>query len=103
MIEARVEGQGITRPAYLEGDTSALRLACALMMLAGATAYAAMHAGGIQNSLAIMMAGCVGMYMAMNIGANDVATNVGAAVGPGALTMAGALAIKEIVPLGNAP
>ncbi len=43
------------------------------------------------------------------LGANDVATNVGAAVGSGALTMAGALAIavisgllflaiKEIVP-----
>ncbi len=113
MIESRIEGQRISGPTYLKGDTSALRLTCALMMLAGATAYAATHAGGIQNSLAIMMAGCVGMYMAMNIGANDVATNVGAAVGSGALTMAGALAIavisgllflaiKEIVPLGNA-
>lgn len=96
MIEARIEVQRLSRPTYLKGDTSALRLACALMMLAGATAYAAMHAGGIQNSLAIMLAGCVGMYMAMNIGANDVATNVGAAVGSGALTMAGALAIAVV-------
>ena len=65
-------------------------------MLVGATAYAAMHTGGIQNGLAIMMAGLVGMYMAMNIGANDVANNVGAAVGSGALTMGGALVIAMV-------
>ena len=96
MMEAQVKGQRISRPTYLKGDTSALRLACALIMLTGATAYAAMHAGGIQNGLAIMMAGFVGMYMAMNIGANDVANNVGVAVGSGALTMAGAIAIAVV-------
>ncbi len=96
MMEAQVKGQRISRPTYVKGDTSALRLACALIMLTGATAYAAMHAGGIQNGFAIMMAGFVGMYMAMNIGANDVANNVGVAVGSGALTMAGALAIAVV-------
>lgn len=62
-------------------------------MLVGATAYAATQVADLQNGVMIMVAGLGGMYMAMNIGANDVANNVGAAVGSGALTMTGALVI----------
>ena len=40
--------------------------------------------------------------MAMNIGANDVANNVGPAVGSKALTMLGALAIAAIFEAGGA-
>ena len=96
MMDAKVKGQRISPPTYLKGNSSVLRLTCALIMLAGATAYAATYAGGVQNGLAIMMAGLVGMYMALNIGANDVANNVGAAVGSGALTMTGALVIAVV-------
>jgi PiT family inorganic phosphate transporter len=41
-------------------------------------------------------AGIVGGYMALNIGANDVANNVGPAVGARALTMMGALVIAAV-------
>jgi len=41
----------------------------------------------------IVLAGLLGAYMALNIGANDVANNIGPAVGSKALTMTGALVI----------
>lgn len=44
----------------------------------------------------VVMAAVVGGYMALNIGANDVANNMGPAVGAKALTMAGALAIAAV-------
>lgn len=47
-------------------------------------------------SYVLVVAGIIGAYMAMNIGANDVANNVGPAVGARALTMAGAIAIAVI-------
>ena len=96
MIETQVKGQKSSKPTYAEGEAAGLRLIAALILLVAATAYAATHVDGVQNGLAIMMAGCVGMYMAINIGANDVANNVGAAVGSGALTMTGALAIAVV-------
>ena len=44
----------------------------------------------------------IGLYMAMNIGANDVANNVGPAVGSGALTMFAAIVIAAIFEAGGA-
>jgi len=44
----------------------------------------------------IVLAGLLGAYMALNIGANDVANNIGPAVGSKALTMTGALVIAAI-------
>jgi len=44
----------------------------------------------------LMVAALVGAYMAMNIGANDVANNVGPAVGAGALTLTGAIILAVI-------
>ena len=44
----------------------------------------------------LVLAGVFGAYMAMNIGANDVANNVGPAVGSGALTIGGAIVIASI-------
>ena len=52
--------------------------------------------GEAENSTIIIIAGIIGGYMALNIGANDVANNVGAAVGSRALTMTGALVIAMI-------
>ncbi len=48
------------------------------------------------QSIFVIMAAVVGGYMALNIGANDVANNMGPAVGANALTMAGALAIAAV-------
>ncbi len=44
----------------------------------------------------LVLAALFGAYMAMNIGANDVANNVGPAVGAGALTIGGAIVIASI-------
>ncbi len=44
----------------------------------------------------LVLAAVFGAYMAMNIGANDVANNVGPAVGSGALTIGGAIVIASI-------
>jgi PiT family inorganic phosphate transporter len=85
------------------GDKGAwLRLLAGLAMLAGAAAYVGSEASGQEQILVIVIAGVVGMYMAMNIGANDVANNVGAAVGSGALTMIGALAIASVFEVAGA-
>ncbi len=50
----------------------------------------------------LTMAAVFGAYMAMNIGANDVANNVGPAVGSGALTIGGAVIIASIFEAGGA-
>lgn len=51
---------------------------------------------GGQNNGLLIVAAAIGGYMALNIGANDVANNVGPAVGSKALTMAGAIIIAAI-------
>ena len=47
-------------------------------------------------SIELVVAAMIGGYMAMNIGANDVANNVGPAVGSSALTLTGAIIIAGI-------
>lgn len=50
----------------------------------------------IENNLFLIIGAVFGAYMAMNIGANDVANNVGPAVGSKALTMTGAIFLAAI-------
>lgn len=52
--------------------------------------------GTESNSWIVIIAACLGAYMALNIGANDVANNMGPAVGANALSMGGAIAIAVI-------
>ncbi|MBT2130335.1 inorganic phosphate transporter [Aliiroseovarius lamellibrachiae] len=52
--------------------------------------------GGTPTSLVVVMAAAFGAYMAINIGANDVANNMGPAVGANALTMGGAIVIAAL-------
>ena len=69
------------------------RLGVAVLFIVGIMLYLESQ-GEVSNMLII--AGIIGGYMAINIGANDVANNVGPAVGSRALTMAGAIAIAAI-------
>lgn len=48
------------------------------------------------QGMMLVVAAMIGGYMAMNIGANDVANNVGPAVGSKSITMAGAIVIAAI-------
>jgi PiT family inorganic phosphate transporter len=52
--------------------------------------------GGTETSYVVIAAAAFGAYMAVNIGANDVANNMGPAVGANALTMGGAIVIAAL-------
>ncbi len=56
----------------------------------------------VQGSHLLIIAAVIGGYMAMNIGANDVANNVGPAVGAGAMTMLSAIIIAGFFEAGGA-
>jgi len=68
----------------------------AILFLAGVAAIASFIMAGQAGALVIVSAAAIGGYMALNIGANDVANNVGPAVGAKALTLGGALVIAAI-------
>lgn len=68
----------------------------AIVFLALTALFAALHAGAQTDAAVLVAAAVLAGYMALNIGANDVANNVGPAVGARAMTMAGALVIAAI-------
>lgn len=57
---------------------------------------------GVNKPVLLIFSAIVGGYMALNIGANDVANNVGPAVGSQALTMTGAIIIAAVCEIGGA-
>ena len=72
------------------------RLGAALFFMVAVLTYSFISTGGVPNNIFLAVAALFGAYMAMNIGANDVANNVGPAVGSKALTMGGAIVIAAI-------
>ncbi len=78
------------------------RLGLALLFMMAVLMYSFMSTGSIPNNMFLAIAALFGAYMAMNIGANDVANNVGPAVGSKALTMLGAIVIAAIFEAGGA-
>lgn len=71
-----------------------LRLAMSLMFMTLVAIYTHINYGYI--SLTLVIAALIGGYMAINIGANDVANNIGPAVGSKAMTMTTAIFIAAI-------
>ncbi len=68
----------------------------ALLFLGLSAALAAFLFFDEPNWLIVAAAAAIGGYMALNIGANDIANNVGPAVGARAMTMVTALAVTAI-------
>ena len=77
-----------TRPLVAPGA------ALIFILLAGIAAM--LFLGQSSNTAIVVIAAALGAYMALNIGANDVANNMGPAVGANALTMGGAIAIAVV-------
>ena len=73
-----------------------IKLGFALFFMVAVLTYSFLSTGSIPNNVFLAIAALFGAYMAMNIGANDVANNVGPAVGSKALTMGGAIVIAAI-------
>ncbi|PYF12030.1 PiT family inorganic phosphate transporter [Rhodobacter viridis] len=80
--------QFVARPLVAPG------LGLAFIVLAGV--FAGILMGAHPGGLIVVFAAAIGAYMALNIGANDVANNMGPAVGANALTLGGALIIAAI-------
>ena len=58
-----------------------MRLGIGLLFIAIVVLYTYAKTGNVPNNIFLVIATVFGAYMAMNIGANDVANNVGPAVG----------------------
>ncbi|UWQ95313.1 inorganic phosphate transporter [Rhodobacteraceae bacterium M385] len=91
----------LARFSYLENATNMVArpmvgtgVSLVFVLLAGLGAM--LFFGQANNTLIVVVAACLGAYMALNIGANDVANNMGPAVGANALSMGGAIAIAVI-------
>lgn len=83
--------------ATKRGQREFFRLGLGLLFVVSIMIYTALGLGvtGAQGIM-LVVAAMIGGYMAMNIGANDVANNVGPAVGSRAITMTGAIIIAAI-------
>ena len=79
--------------AQVQGQVAA-RIGLGLLFLIAVWIFASNQ--GIAFSPFVVAAAVIGGYMAMNIGANDVANNVGPAVGSKALTLTGAILIAAV-------
>ncbi|MEQ8902277.1 MAG: anion permease [Roseovarius sp.] len=80
--------------AYVSRPLVAPGVALAFMVMAGLAAAVLFDTTPV--NLVVIAAAVIGAYMAINIGANDVANNMGPAVGANALSMGGAIAIAAI-------
>lgn len=81
--------------ATKKGQNELFRLGISLIFIVGVMLYALTLDVG-RGGILLVSAAMIGGYMAMNIGANDVANNVGPAVGSRALTLGGALFIAAV-------
>ncbi|NEK23762.1 inorganic phosphate transporter [Sulfitobacter sp. JBTF-M27] len=78
------------------------RFGTALIFIVGIMLFTIVRTDGGIDGILLVAAAMIGGYMAMNIGANDVANNVGPAVGSHAITLTGAIFIAAFFEAGGA-
>lgn len=78
------------------------RFGTALIFIVGVMLFTIVRTDGGVDGILLVIAAMIGGYMAMNIGANDVANNVGPAVGSHAITLTGAIIIAACFEAGGA-
>lgn len=78
------------------------RFGMALLFIVGIMLFTIVRTDGGVDGVLLVIAAMIGGYMAMNIGANDVANNVGPAVGSHAITLTGAIVIAACFEAGGA-
>ena len=86
----------IEKKARKSAGIDLMRLGISLIFIAVVVIFTYAKTGSVPNNLFLVIATVFGAYMAMNIGANDVANNVGPAVGSRALSLTGAIIIAAI-------
>tara|TARA_R110002110_G_scaffold87967_8_gene229129 strand:- start:2950 stop:4524 length:1575 start_codon:yes stop_codon:yes gene_type:complete len=72
------------------------RLGTAIIFVVGVMIFTGSKFADVEQSYLLVAAAVIGAYMAINIGANDVANNVGPAVGSFALSLTGAIIIAAV-------
>jgi PiT family inorganic phosphate transporter len=92
----------LEKEALKKSGTDFMRLGFALFFMIAVLTFSFVSNGGIPNNMFLAIAALIGAYMAMNIGANDVANNVGPAVGSKALTLSTAIIIAAVFEAGGA-
>ncbi|MDZ7827921.1 MAG: inorganic phosphate transporter [Halofilum sp. (in: g-proteobacteria)] len=78
------------------GRGELFRVGVALVFIICVMLYARAVGADAPNLIMLVVAATIGAYMALNVGANDVANNVGPAVGSQALTLTGAIVLAAI-------
>jgi len=86
----------IEKKARKSAGVDLMRLGIGLIFIALVVLYTYAKTGNVPNNIFLVIATVFGAYMAMNIGANDVANNVGPAVGSRAISLTGAIIIAAI-------
>jgi PiT family inorganic phosphate transporter len=84
---------------FLYGPDRSWHLGAGLMTLATVVAFtiwAFTHTGANVNAFLLILAIAFGLFMAFNIGGNDVANSFGTSVGAGTLTMKQALVVSSV-------
>jgi len=82
--------------ATLPGRGELFRIGTAILFIVGIMLFLNTSLPMAGSHTLLVAAAMIGGYMALNIGANDVANNVGPAVGSQALTMFGAIIVAAI-------
>ena len=72
------------------------RFGAAILFVVGVIIFTGSTFGSLDRAYLLIAAAVIGAYMAMNIGANDVANNVGPAVGSMAMTLTTAIVIAAV-------